>query len=100
MFFRQILVLFIILGILGYMYGDRIFYFQAHFMMNIQYDFPAYEAYERIVRYYPQSPHRMEALKMMDILKNRNWELKSYIETKDKDIKKLEKERAKKEEFR
>jgi hypothetical protein len=100
MFFKHILIGFIILGIVGFMYGDRVFYFQAHFMMNMQYDFPAYEAYERIVRYYPKSPHRMEALKMMDNLMKRNGDLKRYIEGKDTEIKKLEKERSKREDFR
>jgi hypothetical protein len=100
MFFKHILILFIILGILGFMYGDKIFYFQAHFMMNISYDFPAYEAYEKIVRYYPGSPHRAEALKMMDVLKARNYELRSYIADKDKEIRKIEKDRAAKEEYR
>lgn len=100
MFFRQLLVVFIVLGILGFIYGDRVFYFQAHFMMNISYDFPAYEAYEKILRYYPGSPYRKEALKMMEVLVKRNYDLRSYVEKKDKEIKQLEADRAKKEKFR
>ncbi len=100
MFFRHILVAFVILGVLGYFYGDHIFRFQAHFMMNIMYDFPAYDAYEKIIRYYPNSPYRIEAQKMMEALTARNWELRAYVEKRTKEISKIEKERAKKEKFR
>ncbi|RCK81578.1 MAG: hypothetical protein OZSIB_0712 [Candidatus Ozemobacter sibiricus] len=100
MFFKQILVLFIVLGVLGFIYGDRLFYFQANIMINWQYDFPAYEAYERIVHYYPKSPYRQEALKMMEILVKRNGDLRRYLDKRDSGLKKLEKERAKQMEFR
>jgi len=100
MFFRHILVGFIVLGILGYVYGDYVLRFQAHFMMNYQYDIPAYEAYEKILRYYPKSPYREEAVKMMKILVDRCWELRREVEKRDKDLKKIEEDRAKKENFR
>ncbi len=97
MFFKQILILFVIMGVLGFIYGDRVLNFQANLMLNWQYDFPAYEAYERIIRYYPSSIYRMEAQKMMEILVKRNHDLRKYLEIRDKDIRKLEKERAKQE---
>ncbi|NLI75350.1 MAG: hypothetical protein GX442_02765 [Candidatus Riflebacteria bacterium] len=100
MFFKQILVLFVILGVLGFIYGDRLFMFQANLMISWQYDFPAYEAYERIVHYYPNSPHRQEALKMMEILVKRNGDLRRYLDKRDSGLKKSEKERAKQMEFR
>lgn len=100
MWFKHIFVLFVILGILGFFYGDKIFYFQAHFMMGIQYDFPAYEAYEKIIRYYPASPHITEARKMMKELRKRNWELNSYVADRDKEFETIEKNRSAKEEFR
>ncbi|HEY9069002.1 MAG TPA: hypothetical protein VIV61_02035 [Candidatus Ozemobacteraceae bacterium] len=100
MFFKQILIIFLILGLLGYVYGDRLFYFQANLMINWQYDFPAYEAFERIVRYYPGSKYRAEAYKMMDILIKRNGDLRNYLNQRDSEIRKLEKQRAKQESFR
>lgn len=100
MFFKQILVLFVILGVLGFVYGDRLFMFQANLMISWQYDFPAYEAYERIVHYYPNSPHRQEALKMMEILIKRNGDLRRYLDKRDSGLKKSEKERSKQMEFR
>ncbi len=100
MFFKQILILFIILGIVGFVYGDRLFYFQANLMINWQYDFPAYEAFERIVRYYPNSKHRAEAYKMMDILIKRNGDLRNYLNKRDSEIRKLEKQRSTQESFR
>lgn len=100
MFFKQILVLFIILGLVGFIYGDRLFLFQANLMISWMYDFPAYEAYERIVHYYPNSPHRSEALKMMDILYKRNYDLRNYLKKRDSGLSKNEEKRAKQMEFR
>lgn len=99
MFFKHILVAFIILGVLGFLYGDRVFYFQARLMINWQYDFPAYEAFERIVQYYPKSPYRDEAYKMMDILQKRNHDLRKYLESRDFKLKKLQEERSRKEAY-
>ena len=99
MFFKKLMIGFIILGIMGFIYGDRIFYFQANLMIQWMYDFPAYEAYDRIVRYYPSSPHKAEARKMMDILIKRNGDLRKYLATRDKDIRKIEEKRAQNENF-
>lgn len=99
MFFKHIMVLFIILGILGYVYGDRIFYFQATMMLNWQYDFPAYEAFERIIHYYPNSPHKVEAQKWMEILPKRNSELRNYLQSRDSELRKREKDRSSRESF-
>lgn len=100
MFFKHILVLFIVLGIVGFIYGDRVFLFQANLMISWMYDIPAYEAYERIVHYYPNSPYRTEALKMMEILTKRNYDLRRYLDKRDGSLRKDEKERAKQMEFR
>ncbi|OIP32245.1 hypothetical protein AUK22_00190 [bacterium CG2_30_54_10] len=100
MFFKQILVAFLVLGIVGFLYGDRVFRFQANLMIGWMYDFPAYEAYERIVHYYPNSPYRTEALKMMEILTKRNRDLRLYLEKRDSGLRKSEKERSKQMEFR
>ena len=100
MFFKQILVAFLVLGIVGFLYGDRVFRFQANLMIGWMYDFPAYEAYERIVHYYPNSPYRTEALKMMEILTKRNRDLRLYLEKRDSGLRKSEKERSKQIEFR
>ncbi|MBF0405955.1 MAG: hypothetical protein HQM10_01270 [Candidatus Riflebacteria bacterium] len=100
MFFKHIMVIFIVLGFLGFFYGDHVFKFQAELMINWQYDFPAYEAYERIVQYYPSSQYRKEALKMMEVLTKRNGDLRSYLEMRDKDVKNKAKKQAQAETFR
>lgn len=99
MYFKKIAFIFAILGVLGYIYGDRIFYFQANMMMRWQYPMPAYEAYERIVRNYPDSPHIKEARMMMEQLVERSPELKKYLNKKYKGSKKREAERAKQRSF-
>ena len=99
MFFKQIAIGFMILGILGYFYGDRIFYFQANMMMRWQYEMPAYEAYERIVKYYPDSPYVHEAREMMNHLRERVPELRDYLNKKDKVLKKREAIRERKRSF-
>lgn len=99
MFFKHILVFMVILGVLGYIYGDRLFYFQANLMLSWQYDLPAYEAFERIIHYYPHSPHRAEAHKWLEILPKRNHELRSYLQAKDSELRKRELERSSREAF-
>ncbi|MFZ2957126.1 MAG: hypothetical protein WA705_09570 [Candidatus Ozemobacteraceae bacterium] len=99
MIFRYIMIGFIIMGILGFLYGDRVFLFQANLMIGWMYDFPAYEAYERIVQYYPSSPYKKEALKMMEILVKRNGDLRNYLEKRDSGGKKTAQNRAKQETF-
>lgn len=100
MFFKHILIAFIIIGILGFIYGDEVFYFQANLMIGWQYDFPAFESFERIVQYYPNSKHKSEALKMMDILLKRNGDLRAYIAKRDKGLKKIQEKQAEQEGFR
>lgn len=99
MFFKQIAIGFIILSILGYFFGDRLFYFQATMMMRWQYEMPAYDAYERIVKYYPDSPYVHEARKMMDILIERRPDLRHYLDKKNKVLRKKEAERERKRSF-
>ncbi|GAB4283244.1 MAG: hypothetical protein Kow0029_29260 [Candidatus Rifleibacteriota bacterium] len=99
MFFKQILIGFIILGILGYFFGDHIFYFQGNLMMRWQYPLPAYEAYERIIHYYPDSKYCKEARKLMKALRTRNADLNKYLDKKEQEIKKLQEERQKKQSF-
>ena len=94
MFFKHILIGFIILGIIGFIYGDRIFYYQANLMIGWQYDLPAYEAYERIVHYYPKSPHREEAVKMMERIEARNGDVRAYLAKRDSGLRERQKERA------
>ena len=99
MFFKHIVIFFVVLGILGFIYGDRIFYFQARLMMSWQYDFPAYEAFERIIHYYPQSPHRAEAKKMLEILPKRNSDLRNYLKKRDSQTQKMLEDQARKEAY-
>ena len=99
MFFKHIVIGFIILGIFGYLFGDHVFYFQGNLMMRWQYPLPAYEAYERIVRYYPDSKYSAEAKLMMKSLRERSRDLNRYIEHKEKDLKKIQEERQKKQSF-
>eukprot|EP01156_Anaeramoeba_ignava_P003213 Anaeramoba_ignava/a221283_16.p2 GENE.a221283_16~~a221283_16.p2 ORF type:complete len:101 (+),score=10.05 a221283_16:386-688(+) len=99
MFFKHVMIAFIILGILGYFYGDHLFYFQAQTMQRWQYPLPAYEAYERIVQYYPDSQFVPEAMKMMEYLRERNLHIDSTMLKKEKKLKKIQDERQKKESF-
>ncbi|OGK05738.1 MAG: hypothetical protein A2W80_04525 [Candidatus Riflebacteria bacterium GWC2_50_8] len=99
MFFKHIVIGFMILGVLGYMFGDHVFYFQANLMVRWQYPLPAYEAYERIIRYYPQSQFIGEAKIMMKALRERSRDLNRYIEQKEGELKKIQDERQKKQSF-
>ncbi len=99
MFFKQLVIGFMILGILGYVFGDHVFYYQANLMMRWQYSMPAYEAYERIVRYYPDSKYAKEARLMMTALRERSSDLNKYLEKKEKEIKKIQDDRQKKQSF-
>jgi outer membrane protein assembly factor BamD (BamD/ComL family) len=93
------MIIFIVIGILGYLFGDYIFYFQGNLMMRWQYPMPAYEAYERIVQYYPDSKYIKEARKLMKSLRERSGDLNKYLEQKEKKIKKIQEERQKKQSF-
>lgn len=99
MFFKQILVGFMILGVLGYLFGDHVFYYQANLMMRWQYSMPAYEAFERIVRYYPDSRYVKESRLMMNALRERSSDLNRFLEQKEKEIKKIQDDRQKKQSF-
>lgn len=99
MFFKHILIGFMILGILGYVFGDHLFYYQANLMMRWQYSLPAYEAYERIVRYYPDSRYIKEARSMMAALRERSADLNKLLEKKEQEIKKIQEERQKRQSF-
>ncbi|PKL42844.1 MAG: hypothetical protein CVV41_12505 [Candidatus Riflebacteria bacterium HGW-Riflebacteria-1] len=99
MFFKHIVIGFMIIGVLGYMFGDHVFYFQANLMVRWQYPLPAYEAYERIIRYYPQSQFTGEAKIMMKALRERSRDLNRYIEQKETELKKIQDDRQKKQSF-
>ena len=100
MFFKQILILFIVLGIMGYMFGDYIFYEQGHYMMKHQYPIPAYEAFERLIKYYPKSKFAKEARTHMENLRARNGDLNRLLEKNEAEFTKTQKEREKTESFR
>ncbi len=99
MFFKQMLIGFMILGVLGFFFGDHLFYYQGNLMMGWQYYMPAYEAYERIVRYYPDSKYAKSARLLMTQLRERSGDLNRYLEKKEKDLKKIQDERQKKQSF-
>ena len=88
------------MGILGYIYGDYIFYQQAHYMMNNQYPIPAYEAFERLVKYYPKSKYAKEARMQMDKLRSSSSDLNKLLEKNEAEYTKTQKEREKTESFR
>ena len=100
MFFKQVCILFLVLAILGYIYGDFVFYKQAQFMMSQQYPIPAYEAYERIIKYYPNSKYCKEARMQMEKLRTQSDELNKMLTKNEAEYKKLQKEREKTESFR
>ena len=100
MFFKQICIVFIILGILGYIYGDYIFYKQAEFMLAQQYPIPAYEAYERIIKYYPKSKYAKIAKEQMAKLRTKNSDLDNVMNKNEKELAKKQKQQEKVESFR
>lgn len=99
MFFKYLMIAAIAVCVLGFLYGDHIFKFQADLMMNWMYGVPAYEAYERIVLYYPKSKFRTEAEKMMQALYKNNTDVRLYINERDKGTRGKEKDRRDKERF-
>ncbi len=88
-----------ILGVLGYFFGDHVFFFQGNLMMRWQYPLPAYEAYERIIQYYPDSRYAGDARKLMKALRERSGDLNKILEKKEKEIKKIQDDREKKQSF-
>lgn len=100
MFFKQICIVFVLLGIWGFFYGDYIFYKQAHYMLYQQYTIPAYEAFERIVKYYPKSKYVKEAREQMAKLRASSGELEKELEKREAEFRKTQKSREKTESFR
>ncbi len=100
MFFKHVCILFAVLCILGYVFGDYIFYRQAQFMIYQQYTIPAYEAYERLIRYYPNSKYAKEARKEMVRLRSSNADLNKYLEKNESKYMKTQKEKEKIESYR
>lgn len=100
MFFKQICIIFVILGILGYIYGDWIFYRQACYMLNMQYTIPAYEACERIIKYYPKSRYCKFARETMDTLRKTSRDLQSQLAKNEEKYRKEQKIREEKESYR
>lgn len=99
MFFKHIMVGFFILGVLGWMFGDHIFYFQAGLMIRWQYSIPAYNAYRNIVTYYPNSRYAAEARRMMSSLRARSGDLQKKLEREEEELRQLQEERQKREAF-
>lgn len=100
MFFKQITIVFIALCILGYIYGDYIFYQQAHYMLSQQYNIPAYDAFARIVKYYPQSRYVKEAREQMERLRKTSRDLDQHLMKNEAKYREIQKERQKTESFR
>ena len=100
MFFKQLCILILVLAILGYVFGDYIFYKQAQFMMSQQYPIPAYEAYERIIKYYPQSKYVKEARIQMEKLRSSNSDLNKMLSKNEAEMTKIQKQKEKTESFR
>lgn len=99
MFFKYLFAASILICILGVVYGDHLFKFQADLMLGWMYSVPAYEAYERIVLYYPKSQFREEAEKMMKTLYEKNADVRYYIDDRDKGARKDAKIRQQKEKY-
>ncbi len=100
MFFKQICIIFLILAILGYIYGDWVFYKQAHYMLEQEYHIPAYEAFERLIRYYPKSKYVKEARMQMQRLRSSDADLDKMLKKNEQDFLELQKKREKTESFR
>lgn len=99
MFFKQICIGILLLAVWGFFYGDYIFYKQAEFMLWQDYKMPAYEAYERIVKYYPKSKYvKFARQKMAEIRKSSDF-VSTELEKKENEYRKIQLEREKKESF-
>ncbi len=100
MFFKQLCIGILVLAILGYIYGDYIFYKQAHFMLDQQYPIPAYEAFERIIKYYPKSKYVKEARMQMEKLRKSSGDLDKMLSKNEAEMTKIQKQKEKTESFR
>ncbi len=97
---KHVMVFFILLGILGYIFADHIFFWQGDFMVRMQYDMAAYDAYERVVKYYPSSKFASQARENMAKLRAKSGDLSRTLQRKEVDLKKEQEIREKKESFR
>jgi hypothetical protein len=100
MFMKHVMVFFILLAILGYFYADHIFFWQGDFMQRMQYDIAAYDAYERVIKYYPSSKFAKEAREKMATLRGRGGDLHKSLQKKEAVLKKEQEKREKTESFR
>jgi hypothetical protein len=69
----------LLLGTAFLFFGDRIFFWQGDYMAGLGYDFPAYEAYERVTVYFPHSVLASKAARIMVSLVSRNPDLARYL---------------------
>ena len=69
-------------------------------MLYQQYTIPAYEAFERIVKYYPKSKYVKEAREQMAKLRASSGELEKELEKREAEFRKTQKSREKTESFR
>lgn len=100
MFFKQICIVVLGLCIWGYFYGDYIFYKQAEYMIYQGYNMPAYESYERIVRYYPTGKYAKLARQKMQELRDKCGVVAVELAKREKEYEKEQKTREKNESFR
>jgi outer membrane protein assembly factor BamD (BamD/ComL family) len=100
MFMKHVMVFFIFLAILGYFYADHIFFWQGDFMVRMQYDIAAYDAYERVVKYYPNSKFARQARENMTKLRGKSGDLSKSLQKKEVELKKEQEKREKTESFR
>ncbi|NLM17243.1 MAG: hypothetical protein GX221_05955 [Candidatus Riflebacteria bacterium] len=77
---RTAVIVFAIVAILGFVYADRVFYFQAGMMRRFGYVIAEYEALERLVRYFPESPLSYKALNRMENLMATSGDVRAFVE--------------------
>ena len=69
-------------------------------MMKNQYPIPAYEAFERLIKYYPKSKFAKEARMHMERLRARDGDLNKLLEKNEAEFSKTQAQREKTESFR
>ena len=100
MFLKHVIIVAIILCILGFIYADRLLYYQGEYMEKQQYYLSAYEAYAKIPQYYPQSPLARKAKEKMDKLRDTSYDVKKKLSSTETVLKKEQKKREATESFR
>lgn len=100
MFFKQVCIVIVVICIFGYIFGDWVLIQQAHYMVEHQYTIPAYEAYEKVVKYYPSSKYVKEAKAEMEKLRETSGDLQVQLKKSEAEYRKVQQEREKKESFR